>query len=613
MRFSKFVIYTFFFAISFSVFGQDIELFQQFNGRYDYTAIGNTLNPFENNIVQSFCNPLESSTADLNLSIDNTIVAAYLYWAGSGTSDSSVELNGIPFEADGIYNVNYLSEDFGLLNYFSCYTDITDFIISEGNTTYELSNLDITEALASNIGYCETRTNFAGWSVYIIYQNDSLPLNQVNLYQGLDIINSNNQEITIVIDNLNVIDNSGAKIGFLAWEGDDDLNYGESLSFNGNVLSNPPLNFVDNAFNGTNTFTNSTTFFNGDLDVYNIQDNISIGDTSATIEMTTGVMFPDGIRADLIMLNNIITVLNSQLPDGTITLDDYSLDCNNKTLTIDYTVFNVNSTAIIPANTSIAFYANGILFHLDETQNDIPINGFENNSITITIPSNISEITTFNFVIDDDGSGNGSLIETNENNNNFETQLELLFLSPIELLPNTIKCNEGFNSAVFDLIYILEINNINTPNEVYFYNSLTDLESNSNQILNPENYNSTNNPQTIHAIVGELPCYTSYAFDLLVENCPASIPGGFSPNNDGINDWFNIQGLYNIFEKHELKIFNRYGTLIFEGDNDTPWLGKTNRGINNLGKLVPVGTYYYILNYNEPNYEPSIGWVYVNY
>ncbi|WP_431134825.1 gliding motility-associated C-terminal domain-containing protein [Psychroserpens mesophilus] len=614
MRFGKFIVLLFILTVPVSSFGQGIELFQQFNGRYDYTAIGNTLNPFENNLDFSFCFPLESSDADLNLSSDNTIVAVYLYWAGSGFGDTSVDLNGTSFEADDIYHVDYESDDYGTLHYFSCYTNITSFIIDEGNTTYEFSNLDITEDLTNSIGYCQTRTNFGGWSIYIIYQNDSLPLNQINLYQGLEIINSNNQDKTILIDNLNVIDNAGAKIGFLAWEGDNHLNYGESLSFNGNTLSNPPLNFADNAFNGTNTFTNSTSFYNGDLDVYDIQDNISIGDTNAIINMTTGVLNPDGtVTADLIILNNIITVLNSQLPDATVSIDDYNVDCSNRFVSIDYTVYNVNSTAPLPSNTNIALYANDLLFYVTTTQNEIPINGFEPNTINVQIPDNITDTTTFTIVIDDDGTGIGSVTEISEINNSFEIEFDVFVLDPVEFLPDVSSCNEGFNSAKFDLEAVLSSNNIDTITNVNFYKSLSDLEANTNEILIPESFNNTSNPQTIYIRIGDLPCYDVYAFDILVENCPPVIPEGFSPNDDTINDWFNIQGLYDIFEKHELKIFNRYGTLIFEGNNDKPWQGFINRGLNNHGKLVPVGTYFYIINYKDSNYEPSVGWVYVNY
>jgi hypothetical protein len=49
-----------------------------------------------------------------------------------------------------------------------------------------------------------------------------------------------------------------------------------------------------------------------DLDVYNIQNNIKIGDTSAKIQLTSG--------QDFVMINSIVTKLNSQLPDATIAL-----------------------------------------------------------------------------------------------------------------------------------------------------------------------------------------------------------------------------------------------------------------------------------------------------
>jgi hypothetical protein len=65
---------------------------------------------------------------------------------------------------------------------------------------------------------------------------------------------------------------------------------------------------VDNAFNGTNSFTGST-LYNMDLDVYNIQNN-NIGDTSAQIQLTSG--------QDFVMINAIVTKLNSQLPDATL-------------------------------------------------------------------------------------------------------------------------------------------------------------------------------------------------------------------------------------------------------------------------------------------------------
>lgn len=613
MRYCRSFILLLFLICTLPSNAQDIELFQQFNGRYDYTAIGNTLNPFENNLDFSFCFPLESSSANLNLSTDTTVIAAYLYWAGSGFGDQEVSLNGISISAEDTYTVDYTEPFSETLTYFSCYADITELIMASGNTTYTFSDLDITADLTATPGFCNNRTNFAGWSVYVIYEDDSLPLNQLNLYQGLEIINRNNQEKIISIDNLNVIDNEGAKIGFLAWEGDNNLNFGESLSINDNILSNPPLNLADNAFNGTNTFTNSNTFYNCDLDVYDIQDNINIGDTSAEIKLTTGDFDEFGVfRADLIILNNIVTVLNSQLPDARITLNEYVVNCGDRSISIDFTVSNTNSTDTLPVNTPIAFYADGELIGQTTTINPIPIDGIETQSIVFSLPDTVGDIFLLVAVVDDDGTGMSTVIEINETNNSDDVLIELLVVPPIIEIPGEIACNEGFNSATFDLISIFE-QTISVNSDVSFFESISDLESNDNEIIDPELYMNTSNPITIYARVDSPPCYDAYEFSISVENCPPFVPEGFSPNNDGTNDWFNIQGLYDVFEQHELKIYNRYGTLIFEGDNDTKWYGLINRGINNKGNLVPVGTYFYVLNPNDSNYDSQVGWVYVNY
>ncbi len=87
------------FGFSIPLVAQDVSLFQQFNGRYDYTAIGNTLNTVENE-ASGPCTILTSSSADLNLNMNQNVAAAYLYWAGSGTGDLDIALNGIPVTAE---------------------------------------------------------------------------------------------------------------------------------------------------------------------------------------------------------------------------------------------------------------------------------------------------------------------------------------------------------------------------------------------------------------------------------------------------------------------------------------------------------------------------------
>ncbi len=593
IRVTQLILLFFLFYNPTAVLGQDVELYQQFNGRYDYTAIGNTLNLAENG-TGADCIISTESSATLSLNANQTIVAAYLYWAGSDTGDFNVSLNNNPVTAERTFSDALDANRV----FFAAFADVTTLVQSIGSDEYTLSDLDIQSIISP---YCPTGTNFAGWAITIIYEDDNLPLNQLNVYDGLQSVPD---ILTITLDNLNVLDNENAKIGFIAWEGDRSLAVNEQLTINGNIIGNPPLNPINNAFNGTNSFTGASDLYNMDIDVYNIQNNISIGDTSATIQLTSG--------QDFVMINNIITVLNSQLPDATIVLDNYISECGNRNIEIEYTVNNFNSTDVLPSNTPITFYANGIIVGQNTTLNTIGINESETNSIVLTIPETVGEDFILTLSVDDIGDNSGIVIEINEDNNMFEQTINLLVAPPIETLPETLFCDEGFNSATFNLNEIFQ-QSININDNVAFYTSLSDLQNQENEIFDPTAYNNTTNPETIYARVESDPCYDSYSFDVLVENCPPYIPDGFSPNNDGPNDWFNIQGLYDIFENHKLLIYNRYGTLIFEGDNSKPWDGKANRGINNLGKLLPVGTYYYVLHLNDPNYKSMAGCVYLNY
>ncbi|WP_299099556.1 gliding motility-associated C-terminal domain-containing protein [uncultured Winogradskyella sp.] len=572
---------------------QDISLYQQFNGRYDYTAIGNTMNTEENGLGTS-CSILTSSSANFNLESDQTIVAAYLYWAGSGLGDLDISLNGIAISAERSFEDSLDPNRV----FFAAFADVTSIISTQGNTEYTVSDFDLNSVIST---YCPTGTNFGGWAITIIYEDLSLPLNQLNVYDGLQSVPT---FLNINLDNLNVLDNENAKIGFVAWEGDSGISVNEQLTINGSVISNFPLNPANNAFNGTNSFTGASNLYNMDIDVYNIQNNINIGDTSATIQLTSG--------QDFVMINNIITVLNSQLPDATLTTEDYIVNCGNNTIELNYTVYNNNSTATLPANTPIAFYYNDILLGQSETQNIIAINGSESNSVLLTLPDDIDSSVTVVAIVDDDGTMNGIITETNEDNNITTFNVDLLLIPEITTLPLLIGCNEGFETSSYNL-YDAFLGIDYEESDLSFFTTLEDLEANMLPILIPSDYTNSFNPETIYARMYSPPCYEIFQFNLTTENCPPYIPQGFSPNNDTHNDWFNIQGLYDIFTEHELQIYNRYGDLIFEGNNSKPWFGKINRGLNNIGSIVPVGTYYYILNLNDSNFQPMMGWVYVNY
>jgi gliding motility-associated-like protein len=69
-----------------------------------------------------------------------------------------------------------------------------------------------------------------------------------------------------------------------------------------------------------------------------------------------------------------------------------------------------------------------------------------------------------------------------------------------------------------------------------------------------------------------------------------TIPNVFSPNGDGINDDWRIDGLFT-FPESDITIFDRYGKQVFSQRGYTkPWDGKYK------SSPLPVGTYYYIID-----------------
>ena len=812
---SKKIARLFFLLFPVIMLSQEIQLFQQYNGRYDYVAFGNTLNPQENGGT-SGCDIRTETSADFQLQPGQQVIAALLYWAGSGTGDFEVTLNDTTITSDREFAYSFIGNGGVLYEYFAAQANITDLVLATGNGGYTLTDLDLFDAIQP---YCQINngnsTNFGGWAVHVIYEDPSLPLNQVNVFDGLETVFNLNPLVTITLDNLNVLDNVGAKIGFLAWEGDVNLANNETLSINGNLLSNDPLNPVDNAFNGTNSFTNSNQFYNMDLDFYNIENNIQPGDTSAVIQLTS--------NQDLVMINNVITVLNTELPDATITIDNTigGTECGNLDIVVDYTVYNVNSTKPLPPAIPIAFYANTTLVGQTLTVNEIPIGGSESGSINLTIPDTIpadfeltavvddngsgigivnehnednnsftipyhlllipdltnlrdlelcdvlglelfdlhearasiplsegvatffnsesdaqnninpianpeayenitnpeiiwirldngdcfsvgsfeievivcplpdatiqivnnlnacrqrnllidyvvhntlgtaplprrtpiafyidgnfvfghetimeipiggSEPNTTSFpisenvpdtftllvVVDDGGNGVGSVQELNEFNNEFEILVEFGSIPPISMLPDLLACDEGFNTATFDLTVQNELISTVPTDFISYHTNIDDAIANLNPILDPEQYENTSDPQTIYVRLENEICFTNASFLLTTENCPPLIPQGMSPNGDGLNDLFQINGLLNIYENFNLKIYTRLGNLIYEGGNEEGlWNGIPNTGLLYKETLVPVGVYYYVLQLNDSEFpDPFLGFLYVNY
>jgi len=79
-----------------------------------------------------------------------------------------------------------------------------------------------------------------------------------------------------------------------------------------------------------------------------------------------------------------------------------------------------------------------------------------------------------------------------------------------------------------------------------------------------------------------------------IVNVGVEFPTGFSPNDDGINDYYVIQGIEK-YPNNELVVFNKWGDIIYRSSpykND--WNGCSTKGVSLFGddKLID-GTYFY--------------------
>jgi gliding motility-associated-like protein len=84
---------------------------------------------------------------------------------------------------------------------------------------------------------------------------------------------------------------------------------------------------------------------------------------------------------------------------------------------------------------------------------------------------------------------------------------------------------------------------------------------------------------------------------LCVDNCPRyTLPNTFSPDGDGINDFFTPFPNWRFIKKADVHIFNRWGLQVFQTtEPGINWNGK----INNSGASCVEGVYFYVCQAEE--------------
>lgn len=137
---------------------------------------------------------------------------------------------------------------------------------------------------------------------------------------------------------------------------------------------------------------------------------------------------------------------------------------------------------------------------------------------------------------------------------------------------STLLTVSPLNNVSPDWTYQWSFNNVEIPGAVY----------DTLMAKNPGTY-------TIQVTDGQTGCFDFFTLDVTQQNCDLTIPNVFTPNNDGVNDSFEILNLE--YYQARMVIFNRWGKKVFEhSDYYNNWWN---------GDGAPDGTYYYILTYTR--------------
>lgn len=107
-------------------------------------------------------------------------------------------------------------------------------------------------------------------------------------------------------------------------------------------------------------------------------------------------------------------------------------------------------------------------------------------------------------------------------------------------------------------------------------------------------------PGLYELVVTQNGCSNSETLNVLSTAC--KIQKGISANNDGQNDYFDLEG----FNVSQLKIFNRYGIAVYsKAGYRNQWYGQSDNGDE-----LPDGTYYYLIDFEDR--KSTTGWIYIN-
>ncbi|RKS44936.1 gliding motility-associated-like protein [Gillisia mitskevichiae] len=560
---------------------------------------------------------------------------------GTFSNESGVIANGLlDISNSGDYSITYTITE---SDPSTCLTgtDSTDFTVSvsEGDANAGADNsIEVCQAQVDSFSSAEVRSFYLDLLEEGIDTNGTFnpTINQIIAqYQQNKIADfttvytvgngacTDSATLTITV-NESTVANAGEDVNLTFCSNEDSLNLADYLSENA-IVTGAFEGFEDGIFNPANNI--GTTTFSYTVDYSNDEDECTTGNDVATFTIT--VNEPQDANAggnvsatycvgqdenvDLISLlgddalntgtfsapyqNGLFNLLDAEVGVYTITYTvDGAANCaiGTDTATITITINNGPDAPTAEANQAFCLIDNPTVGDITVTGDNVVFYTDAELTVVADVTTTlISGMSYYATSTTEDAACSSEAVEI--------TVTITDPAAPALSLEGDEFCRSD-NPTIQDLI-----NNF-TGSGVLIYTSSTGgtALTASTALQNGVTYYGA-------SIDGTTGCESSERLAVVAKVEFCGIPEGFSPNGDGINDRFVIPDIAENFPNYSIEVFNRWGNVVFKGNASTgDWDGISNQSGTLGNDVLPVGVYFYILNYNDGQTSPVQGKLYLS-
>ena len=377
------------------------------------------------------------SSSSANLTVPNNrapadpcyrVAYAALYWSATLNGTNRANINKVKIKVPNTANNAYqditgtiihdITTSAGGINpdntqAYACFAEITNLLSpSNPNGTYTVANVISSEGSNGGTGLS------AGWSLFIVYEDSSLPTKAISTFNGFTARAQGGGPNNTVINGFTTIPTGPvqARFAFAALEGDYGYT-GDYLQINGSKITPPTRprqgnsdNFFNSSINSlgasfTDRVPNSTNTLGFDTGVIDIDPSANIiknNDTSATITLATNsdifiyyftAFSVDIIAPKIVLTKGVKDINNNDASNKDVTLGEelrYELGFKNEG--------NDNATSFtivdqLPVNTNFNFPADiismptGMTIPTTSAGNQYVTYNATTRTLTFTIPN----------------------------------------------------------------------------------------------------------------------------------------------------------------------------------------------------------------------------------